>query len=223
MAQLRHRRWWYRWRAEPLSTHRPTCDSVWQSRGVLPCSVIPSRVSWRLRVRGCRALLRDVVYPQRSARTQKHPGVVATKVGYFGVKSTNVHRVQMRDGHKTLLRSVTCRVACGLASTLLKYVGSGQRRPPPPPPPRSLLRGRTKVAKVGPLLKSDTHPYVYDLTTTPGAQKSTEVRAAQTSRLTQSQTHDATPAPGARAAAPPAQCPVIVNTRHAPRARRPPA
>ena len=25
----------------------------------------------------------------------KHPGVLATKVGYFGVKSTKVHRVQM--------------------------------------------------------------------------------------------------------------------------------
>ena len=29
----------------------------------------------------------------------RHPGVLATKVGYFGVKSTNVYRVQM--GTKT--------------------------------------------------------------------------------------------------------------------------
>ena len=65
--------------------------------------------------------------------TRRAPGgtVVATKVGYFGVKSTNVHRV--RDGAQYLLKSVACS---RLASTLLKYVGSAQRRPPLPPPPQ---------------------------------------------------------------------------------------
>ena len=48
-----------------------------------------------------------------------------------------------------LLKSATWR-----HNSLLKYVGSAQRRPedlPPRSPPRSSLRGRTKVAKVGPL------------------------------------------------------------------------
>jgi hypothetical protein len=61
--------------------------------------------------------------------TGRHGGVVATKVRYFVVKSTNVHRVQMgtkpaKVGH----------LQSRLASTLLKYGGSAQRRPFPPPP-----------------------------------------------------------------------------------------
>ena len=56
---------------------------------------------------------------------------------YFGVKYTNVQRVQMGTKPAKVGR---------LASTLLKYVGSAQRRPPSPQvfaPPRA---GRTKVA-----------------------------------------------------------------------------
>ena len=70
-------------------------------------------------------------------------GVLATKVGYFGVKSTNVLREQIRSRWApNLLNSVACS---RLASTLLNYVGSAQRRPPPSPPlPRSSLRERTR-------------------------------------------------------------------------------
>ena len=52
-------------------------------------------------------------------------------------------------------------------------VGSAQRRPPPPPaPPRSSLRGRTKVAKVGPLrarVKSAKVPPTPLTSSAPGA------------------------------------------------------
>ena len=56
------------------------------------------------------------------ARATPHPGVLATKVGYFGAKSTNVQRLQMRDGHKTwyLLKSVALapgELKCGAAPT----------------------------------------------------------------------------------------------------------
>ena len=68
----------------------------------------------------------------RAARhSSTRPGVVVTKVVYFGVNSSNVLREQMgtkpaKVGH--------------LAATLLKYVGSGLRNedlPLPPRPPRS--------------------------------------------------------------------------------------
>jgi len=64
---------------------------------------------------------------------------------YFGVKYTNVQRVQMGTKPAKVGR---------LASTLLKYVGSAQRRPPPPrssPPPapggpKLLVRGCSGVS-----------------------------------------------------------------------------
>ena len=79
---------------------------------------------------------------------------------YFGVKYTNVQRVQMGTKPAKVGR---------LASTLLKYVGSAQRRPPPP---RQAFRsvGGPKLLKWGlsergsNLLKSD-RPFT---STTPG-------------------------------------------------------
>jgi hypothetical protein len=80
-------------------------------------------------------------------------------VGYFGVKSTNVCLAQMGTKPAKVGR---------LASTLLKYTSVLRNEDPPdPPPPRSSLRGRTKVAKVGPLrarvksAKVRPTPYVY--------------------------------------------------------------
>jgi hypothetical protein len=197
MAQLRHRRWWYRWRAEPLSTHRPTCDSVWQSCGVLPCSVIPSRVvcdvSWFPRslsasphiFMALRSLesARDAppgpVYTHAATRVshthktatnavsrrtrqletqskglwsltqrcrvsaekcqnaQKHPGVVATKVGYFGVKSTNVHRVQCADArwaqNLAKVGHLPSRLRLGVNSAKVRRFWATKTSTPPPP------------------------------------------------------------------------------------------
>jgi len=65
-----------------------------------------------------------------------HPGVLATKVGYFGVKSTNVLRAQMgtkpaKVGHLQSrgVNSAKVRRFCATKT-------------PPPRPPRSSLRGR---------------------------------------------------------------------------------
>jgi hypothetical protein len=88
----------------------------------------------------------------------RHGGVVATKVRTLGSNRLTCTGCRWAQN---LLKSVTCS---RLASTLLKYVGSAQRRPPPP---RCSLRGRTKVAKVGPLrarvksAKVRPTPYVY--------------------------------------------------------------
>jgi hypothetical protein len=94
-------------------THTP-CICVWRVRGQLPCSELP-RTSQALESRGSVS-----VYPLH------HGGELATKVGYFGVKSTNVRRTQMGTKPAKVGR---------LASTLLKYVGSAQRSAFPAPPP----------------------------------------------------------------------------------------
>ena len=90
---------------------------------------------------------------------QKHPGELATKVGYFGVKSTKVHRVQMgtkpaKVGH---LQSLG-------VSTLLKSTSVLRNEDLPPPGVRSV--GGPKLLKWGlsgrgsNLLKSD-RPLTY--------------------------------------------------------------
>ena len=109
--------------------------------------------------------------PLSPSRRVRHPGVVATKVGYFGVTSTKVH--PGADGHKTLLKSVALApgvLKCGAAPT-------PHRRAPPQKglrsTPRAKLlnvgaagRGGPKLLKLGPspptpgeagsnLLKSD--------------------------------------------------------------------
>jgi len=101
---------------------------------------------------------------------REHPGVLATKVGYFGVKSTHVQRLQMGTKPAKVGRLAPGVLKCGAAPT-------PHRRAPPQKGLRSTprakllksdrrrrltkrsslhkkrtsLRGRTNVAKVGPL------------------------------------------------------------------------
>jgi hypothetical protein len=72
-----------------------------------------------------------------------HPGVVATKVGYFGVKSTKVYRVQMGTKPAKVGRLQSFDVN---SAKVRRFCAT---KTSTPPPPRSSLRGRTKVAKVG--------------------------------------------------------------------------
>ena len=72
-----------------------------------------------------------------------HPGVVATKVGYFGVKSTKVYRVQMgtkpaKFGH---LQSL------GVNSAKVRRFCATKTSPFPPPGLRSV--GGPKLLKWG--------------------------------------------------------------------------
>jgi hypothetical protein len=89
-------------------------------------------------------------------------GGVATKVGYFGVKSTKVQRLQMgtkpaKVGHLQSLGVNSAKVS--------RFCTTKTHLPPPPPGLRSAER--TKVGKVGPLrarVKSAQvrpTPYVY--------------------------------------------------------------
>ena len=122
-------------------------------RGGLPRRFGP--LALELRLHACTAC-RFPSPPTLARHALTGGGTLATKAAYFGVKSTNVFRGEMCTKPAKVGR---------LASTLLKYVSSAQRRPSSPPPhtpPASSLRGRTKVAKVGPLrtrvknlLKSD--------------------------------------------------------------------
>jgi hypothetical protein len=90
-----------------------------------------------------------------------HPGVLATKVRYFGVKSTKVYRVQMgtKPAKVGRLRSL------GVNSAKVR-VGSAHNEdlpvpPRPPPPPGFRSVGGPKLLKWGlsgrgsNLLKSD--------------------------------------------------------------------
>ena len=83
---------------------------------------------------------------KRRQKTHPHPGVLATKVGYLGGSNrltcagTKMGTQPAKVGHLQSLgvNSAKVRRFCATKTS-------------PPPPPRSSLRGRTKVAKVGPL------------------------------------------------------------------------
>ena len=85
-------------------------------------------------------------------------GVLATKAGYFGVKSTKVCRdtFQIKPAEVGHLQSL------GVNSAKVRRFCATKTSPP-----RSSLRGRTKVAKLGPLqarvksAKVRPTPYVY--------------------------------------------------------------
>ena len=71
---------------------------------------------------------------------REHPGVLATKVGYFGVKSTHVQRLQMGTKPAKVGRLAPGVLKCGAAPT-------PHRRAPPQKGLRSTPRAK--------LLKSD--------------------------------------------------------------------
>ena len=74
----------------------------------------------------------------------KHPGVLATKVGYFGVKSTKEHRVQMGTKPAKVGRLAPGVLKCGAAS----FAASTPHRRAPPQ--KGLpIHAASKVAKVG--------------------------------------------------------------------------
>jgi hypothetical protein len=70
-----------------------------------------------------------------------HPGVLATKVGYFGVKSTNVQRLQMGTKPAKVGRLAPGVLKCGAAPT-------PHRRAPPQKGLRSTPRAKLLI-KVG--------------------------------------------------------------------------
>ena len=68
---------------------------------------------------------------------QRHPGVVDAKVGYFGVKSTKVYRVQMgtkpAKGRSLGPRCAKVVLKCGAAPTRTDARPQVSRPPPAPP------------------------------------------------------------------------------------------
>jgi len=73
---------------------------------------------------------------------RRHPGELATKVGYFGVKSKSTIDYKLPRGQMCTKPAKVGR----LASTLLKYVGSRRNEDPPPPSP---LLGLSAALKWG--------------------------------------------------------------------------
>jgi hypothetical protein len=88
---------------------------------------------------------------------ERHPGVLVAKVGYFGVKSTKVHRVQMgtkpakvgRLGPRCAKVRRSLHAAPTGASAKRSSIHAASKVA------KRRCRGRTKVAKVGPSELSD--------------------------------------------------------------------
>jgi hypothetical protein len=136
-ARIRRGRWdrrWIRSRSTKLTTTPVELDRL-----TIEEPVHRRRGGWRGRGRAYRCTY--PVEPEQIVRALRpHPGVVDAKVGYFGIKSTKVYRVQM--GTKPA-KSRSLGPRCAKV-----------RRGPHPAPTgasanRSSIHAASKVAKVG--------------------------------------------------------------------------